>query len=86
MPENEEALRSHDFQETTKEALGEVQDLIEQEEESQELFMIKQCLAKELKGTLIQNKKHYQLIKKGLNGRKFKLQKIMTGSKDGFTI
>ena len=41
IPENEEALKSQDFQETTKEALGEVLDLIELEEESKELFMIK---------------------------------------------
>ena len=41
IPENEEPLRSQDFLETTKEALGELQDLIEQEEESKELFMIK---------------------------------------------
>ena len=47
--------------------------------------MIKDHLSKECKGTLIQTKNHYKLIQKGLNGRKFKLEKIMTGSKDGFS-
>jgi hypothetical protein len=48
LPENEEPLRSQEFLETTKLALEEVQNMIEQEEESKELFMIKESFLKEL--------------------------------------
>ena len=87
VPENEEPLRSQDFLDVTKQAMEEVKDLIEQDEESKkELFMIKKDFSKELEGTLLSNKAHLKLIEDGLNGKKFYLQKIMTGSKDGFTI
>ena len=86
-PENEEPLRSQDFLDVTKQAMEEVKDLIEQDEESKkELFMIKKDFSKELEGTLLSNKAHLKLIEDGLNGKKFYLQKIMTGSKDGFTV
>jgi hypothetical protein len=58
--------------------------MIEQDEESKELFMNNKGCLKELEGTLLSNKQHLKLIEEGLNGKKFKLQKIMTGSKDGF--
>jgi hypothetical protein len=44
IPENEEPLRGQDFLATTKEVIEEVQDLIDQEEESKELFMINSSL------------------------------------------
>ena len=50
IPENDEPLRSQEFLDTTKQALEEVQKMIEQEEESKDLFMISENL---LKGTLI---------------------------------
>jgi hypothetical protein len=40
LPESEEPLRSQEFLETTKQALEEVQKMIEQDKESKELFMI----------------------------------------------
>jgi hypothetical protein len=47
LPENEEPLRSQEFLETTKLAIEEVQNMIEhEEEESKELFMIKQVFLK----------------------------------------
>jgi hypothetical protein len=83
-PENEEPLISQDLFDATQLALEEVLDMIEQDEESMEFFMINKGFSKELEGTLLSNKQHLKLIEKGLNGKKFKLQKIMTGSKDGF--
>ena len=53
IPENDDPLRSHDYQETIQLAQEEVQDLIQHEKESKELYMINKSLSEELKGTLI---------------------------------
>ena len=58
--------------------------MLNEEEECKELKIIMGNPFKELESRLLKSQEHYKLLKKGFNGQKFKLTKVLATSKDGF--